>query len=285
MTGMRTKTVLAVLAVAAGLGACREKEDRSGLVAEGVYTVQELENYGEPRHPAAGTTVTVKRAVVTAMDDYDEDGSGNMGSIWIGAVDASGLVACGAWCGITVYKPDIAPKGEVLRVGDLVDLTGVYSEFLYDDDGTPPDPANLLRYHSEHLSEIYDATAYKTGEWLPIAPVEVEAREIQMEPTVLQAQESAESLEGVLVTVRNLTASSGYDRYGQFETEEGVMVEDDLYRYPCAAYTGDVTGTHFDAVTGVVTWFGIHEAFGQYKILPRGPGDIAPYPSFPECAE
>jgi len=285
MTDMKVKTIIAVLALATGLGACRETEDRSGLVAEGVYTVQELENYGEPRHPASGATATVKRAVVTAIDDYDEDGSGRMGSIWIGAVDSSGLVVCGAWCGITIYEPGIAPKGEVLRVGDLVDVTGIYSEFLYDDDGTLPDPANPLRYHSEHLSEIYDATAYKTGEWLPVGPVEVEAREIQMEPGVLQAQESAESLEGVLVVVRNLTASSGYDSYGQFKTEEGVMVEDDLYRYPCAGYAGDVTGTHFDAITGVVTWFGIRDAFGQYKILPRGPEDIVPYPSFPECGE
>jgi hypothetical protein len=282
---MNMKMIVAALVIAAGLGACREKEDRSGFVAEGVYTVQELENYGEPRHPAVGATVTVKRAVVTAIDDYDEDGSGRMGSIWIGAVDPSGLVVCGAWCGITIYDPGIAPKGEVLRVGDLVDVTGIYSEFLYEDDGTPPDPANPLRYHSEHLSEIYDATAYKTGEWLPVGPVEVEAREIQMEPGVLQAQESAESLEGVLVVVRNLTARSGYDSYGQFETDEGVMVEDDLYHYPCAGYTGDVTGTHFDAMTGVVTWFGIHDTFGQYKILPRGPEDIVPYPSFPECEE
>jgi hypothetical protein len=164
-------------------------------------------------------------------------------------------------------------------------VSGIYSEFLYNDDGQPPNPEAPLQYHAEHLSEIYSATVFKTGEWMPLAPVEVGAVEVQMEPEVLQTMESAEAFEGVLVTVRDLTAISGYDNYGQFETQEGVMVEDDLYRYPCQAYEGDITGTHFDSITGVITWFGINNLFGQYKILPRGPEDISPRPDFPECAD
>ena len=279
--GVCAGLVLAILSAACD----REPHDRSGIVPPGVYTIQQLQDYMSPFHPASETPVQIKKVVVTAIDEYDEDGQGRIGSIWVGDVDESGTAVCGWWCGITTYNPSVVPRGEVLKVGDIVDVAGIYSEFLYNDDGLPPNPDAPLQYHAEHLSEINSATVFKTGEWMPMAPVEVDAMEVQMEPAVLQTMESVEALEGVLVTVRDLTASSDYDHYGQFETYEGVMVEDDLYRFPCRAYEDDITDTHFDSITGVITWFGINNLFGQYKILPRGPEDISPRPNFPECAD
>jgi hypothetical protein len=289
---MISKTQSFFFTVCAGLGLAiltagcdREPPDRTGVTPEGVYTIEQLQDYRDPGHPASETSVQIRKVVVTAIDEYDEDGQGRIGSIWVGDVDGSGAAVCGWWCGITTFNPSVVPRGEVLKVGDLVDVSGIYSEFLYNDDGRLPNPDAPLQYHAEHLSEINSATVFKTGEWVPVAPVDVDAMEVQMEPEVLQTMESAEALEGVLVTVRDLTASSGYDSYGQFETREWVMVEDDLYRYPCRGYEDDITGTHFDSITGVITWFGINNLFGQYKILPRGPEDISPRPDFPECAD
>jgi hypothetical protein len=264
--------------------ACREAADRTGTIEEGVYTVQQLQDYRDPAHPRVGDGVKVRGVVVTAVDDFDEDAGGHVGSIWVSEVDPSATAVCGPWCGITVYAPTIVPEGDTLRLGDIVSMTGTYGEFLYEDDGTPPDPADPFPWHFEHLSEVNEGTVSRTGEWLPVAPYEASAQEVQMEPVSLQAREAAESLEGVLVTVRNLTASKDYDTHGQFETAEGVMIEDDLFHYPCPGYSGDVTGTHFDSVTGVVTWFGMKNAFADYKILPRGPEDFSPVPDPSLCA-
>lgn len=262
---------------------CREEEERTGTSPGGTYTIGQLQDYGDPEHPETETTIKIRSVVITAVDGFDEDGSGRIGSVWIGDVDDTGRAVCGKWCGITIYNPNVVPTGKKLNVGDIVDVTGLYAEYLYDDDGAPPDPANPLDYHFEHLSEIYQATIYKTGEWLPVASVEVDVRDIQMEPVGLQARESAEAYEGVLVTVRNLTADSEYDSYGQFTTIEGVMIENDLFHYPCRGFSGTIMGTRFDSITGVVTWFGINNAFGNYKILPRGPEDFSPVPDFGEC--
>ncbi|MFH1435863.1 MAG: hypothetical protein ABIJ56_09130 [Pseudomonadota bacterium] len=262
---------------------CREASERAGDEESGVFTIRQLQNFNDPGHPVPETEVKIKNVVVTAVDEFDEDMEGRIGTIWISEVDETGQSVCGKWCGITVYNPAVVPESEHLAVGDLVTVTGVYAEFLYDDDGSPPDPEDPFPYYFSHLSEIYQATVAKTGEWLPVEPAAVEASDILMDPTAEQSRQQAEAYEGVLVTVRNLTVSEDYDNYGQFETGEGVMVEDDLFHYPCHGYAESIAGTRFDSVTGIISWFGIRGLFGNYKILPRGPADISPTPEFSEC--
>ena len=279
----RSAHVFFVCIAVLALASCREASERVGDEESGVYTILQLQDFNNPDHPGSETEVKIKNVVVTAVDEFDEDMEGRIGTIWISEKDETGESVCGKWCGITVYNPALVPEGEHLAVGDLVTVSGVYTEFLYDDDGSPPNPEDPFPYHFSHLSEIYQATVTKTGEWLPVQPVEVEASDILMEPTAQQSREQAEAYEGVLVTVRNLTASEEYDNYGQFETGEGVMVEDDLFHYPCQGYTESIVGTHFDSITGIISWFGIRGLFGNYKILPRGPADISPMPEFSEC--
>jgi len=279
----RLTGIAAALALFALAAACRGTPQRNGNGGEEHYTVYELQNFAEARHPAVGSVVHLESVVVTAIDSYDEDGEGHVGSVWIADVDDTGARVCGPWCGVTIYKPDVGGGGGALRMGDIVDVVGTYTEFEYGDDGSVPDPGNPGPYHNEHLSEITDATVTKTGEWIEVLPYEVETGWVKSDPRTQAEKDTVEQFEGVLVTVRNLQAKEEYDKYGQFETQQGVMVEDDLYHFPCAGYTGQIAGTRLDSVTGVVSWFGIKGQFGNYKIFPRGPGDIQPPPSFEGC--
>jgi|GEM_PF-2175553 len=261
---------------------CREEGERSGK-ERSVFTIKEIQDWNEPRHPSPVTTVTIEDVIVTAVDMFDEDGGGHIGNVWVSMLDGSGIAVCAQWCGITVYNPSVVIEGGGLRIGDVVTITGVYDEFVYNDDGSPPDSSNLLQWYSEHLSEINNGTVWKTGEWISPAPIEVPAWQVQSEPRGGEAMTAVESLEGVLVLVRNLTVKSDYDKYGQFETEEGVMIEDDLFHYPCSGYQGSIVGVHFESVTGVVTWFGMKGVFGNFKILPRGAEDFSPPPDSSLC--
>jgi hypothetical protein len=218
----------------------------SGGGAQQVVTVRQIENTSDPAYPGVDARVVVRSVVLTAVDDYDEDGSGRVGGVWV--QDPGG----GAWSGVQLYNPVVIPSRTRLVPGDIVDLIGTVDEFvLLNPDGTPMD-------RNGTLTEIANGSVQKVGETLPSDPVVIPESD-------LAALASAEPWEGCLVRLANVTMSGPYDRYDELTTAGGVKVANDLYEIP-----GVAAGTHFTAISGVVTYF-----FG-FKLLPRGPQDVEP---------
>jgi hypothetical protein len=218
----------------------------SGGGAQQLVTVKQIENTSDPAYPGVDARVVVRNVVVSAVDTFDEDGSGRVGGVWV--QDAGG----GAWSGIQLYNPVVIPSRTRLVPGDIVDLIGTVDEFvLLNPDGTPMDPNGTL-------TEIGAGSVQKVGETVPPDPVVIPESD-------LADRASAEPWEGCLVRIENVTMTGPYNRYDELTTAGGVTVANDLYVIP-----GVVAGTHFTAISGVVTYF-----FG-FKLLPRGPQDVEP---------
>jgi hypothetical protein len=218
----------------------------SGGGAQQVVTVRQIENTSEPAYPGVDARVVVRNVVLTAVDEFDEDGSGRVGGVWV--QDPGG----GAWSGVQLYNPVVIPSRTRLVPGDIVDLIGIVDEFvLLNSDGTPMD-------RNGTLTEIGAGSVQKVGETLPPAPATIGESE-------LGTLASAEPWEGCLVRIPNVTLSGPYDSRGEAPAAGGFDVADDLYRVP-----GLAAGVHYAALSGVVTYF-----FG-FKLLPRGPQDVEP---------
>jgi hypothetical protein len=226
-----------------------------GRPALTLYQVQDVEADG---HPEADTNVRVKDLLVTAVDRFDEDGSGKTGTIFVQEIGG------GPFSGIQLYRPTIQPAGEYLLPGDVVEVEGLYVEFEYgqiNPDGADP--------RGRTISQITDGVARKTGEWISPEPTVVEdSNDVQVDP-------AAEQWEGVFVEIRDVEAQSEPDSRGAFfvqgsapcettrDARDRVVVVVDL-----RARLGVATGVHLSRVAGIMTYF------YTYKLLPRSPLDV-----------
>lgn len=217
---------------------------RRGGEGEPEYSIPQLQTVTDPAYPGVEARVLIRDAIVTAVDTYDEDGTGSVGSVWIAEP------AGGAWSGVQLFNPVVIPARVRLAPGDIVEVSGTLSEFvLYNPDGTPMD-----RDGTE--TELVGASIQKIGETFPPAPTDVREND-------LADLRTAEPWEGCLVRLTNLTLTGGYNRYGEAPTAGGVEIGNELYEIPGAG-----AGMTIRSLTGVVTYF-----FG-FKVLPRGPEDV-----------
>jgi len=239
-----------VVAVVLAAGCEAPPTDRPGGTDELERSIPELQNAALPGHVPPGERVLIRDVVVTAVDDYDEDGAGRTGNVWVAEPDG------GAFGGIQLYVPTVIPSRTRLVPGDIVAVVGTLEEFvLRNPDGSPRDLNGTL-------TELVRAAVQKTGETLPPEATPVAG-------AVLADRARAEPWEGVLVRLENVEMAGGYDGNGEAPTtfvldpHPPLDVASDLYEIPDVA-----DGTTFRALTGVVTYF-----FG-FKICPRGPQDV-----------
>jgi hypothetical protein len=217
---------------------------RPGGGDDGELSIVVLQTPSDPDYPGVDSRVLVRNVVVTAVDNYDEDGEGRIGNVWVAEP------AGGAWSGIQLFNPVVIPSRARLVPGDIVEATGTLDEFvLLNADGTPMDRDGTL-------TELGSASVQKTGE--TFAP----------EPTIVPESDlanlaSAEQWEDCLVRIEYVRLTGGYDSYGEAATEGGNSIANDLYEIPGAA-----PGMTIRSLTGIVTYF-----FG-FKIMPRGPEDV-----------
>lgn len=249
MRALHSRRTLWILPVLAAVAACDPPpSDRPPGTGAAELPIQAVQNESDPAHPSEGERVLFRDVLVLAVDDYDEDGEGRTGSVWVG--EAGG----GSWSGVQLFNPTVVPTRVEPRAGDIVQVLGAVDEFvLLDDAGNPMD-------RNGTLTEIVDAVVQKTGETFPPPPTDVTEND-------LGERSRAEPYEGVLVRLRNVRVVSGYDRYDEATTEGGIKIANDLYEAPELNPEGFSPVT-LRSLTGVVTYF-----FG-FKLLPRGPEDI-----------
>ncbi|RME20414.1 MAG: hypothetical protein D6798_20550, partial [Deltaproteobacteria bacterium] len=190
------------------------------------YGLDAIRNPDDPRHPAEGTAVNLSGLVVTAVRE-----------------------GVGAY----LQDPDLSEYGGIfayaggdpgVSVGDLVDVSGVYTEY-YD------------------LSELTDPVFTVTGSHDLPDPIAASACDLGT------AGKLGERYESMLVVVSDVTVTDSNpddpSDYGEFEVDGCLRVDDSLYDYG----EQPAVGTTYSSLTGVLTW-----TYGNRKLLPRDAGDM-----------
>jgi hypothetical protein len=199
----------------------------------------------------AGTAVTVKGVVVTAIDNYGS----RKGGIYVQEPEG------GAFSGVFVYlsgteAADLAP-------GDLVDLTGfVKDEFAWQGGCEGSEAADEGSLTELSPAEGVTPTVTKSGDGTVPAPEVLTPWELAADP------EEAEKWEGVLVTfegARVLSPPSGE------ELDQMEMFVTGPYRVQSSLTELGDTIAEGDCYTSIT---GIGDFFFDYKILPRSAADL-----------
>lgn len=204
-------------------------------------TVAEARTAATSCHDDDGAPVSLSAVVVTAVDAFDESGQGDVGTIYVEEP------AGGAGSGLAVFAPTGATD---LRTGDVVDVSGLATQFELGciDPGWTDDTGRTV-------TQLVSARVTWTGEWTPPVPADVSVADFSDDAR-------AESLEGMLVRVEDVTAAAPPVE-GRIDVGPDLQIDDDLYAIP------DVTtGTAFASVTGVVSYI------YTYSVLPRGADDV-----------
>ncbi len=195
----------------------------------GGLTIYDIQNPDSPNHPAENSAVQLSGVVV--MSEVFQ-ASRNLKGIFVS--DPEG----GAWRGIeVVFGSDITDE---FHIGDVVDIAGTYKEYY-------------------EFSEISATSITKTGTTTPPEPVFIS------DPcTIATGGADAESYEGVLVEVHNVTVTDEADDHDQFKVANCLMVDDKIFDYENPA-----VGTVFGILRGFLMY-----SFDDYKLAPRDANDM-----------
>lgn len=249
---MRTPILATFLGLAL-LGACRSdnnttvdgstptgdvKPPGDGTIS-GPLTIQMVQNDSLP----PGSAVALKGVVVTAIDAY----GAKTGDIWV--EDPAG----GAFSGVHVFG---APTATVatLKVGDIVDISGAQkSEFALSTDTSG-------NTETELEAGPNGMTVTKTGNGTVPAPMVVDALAIGQMATPAARAAEWEKWEGVLITIKNVSALQAPKCVGtsctdstllSFNVTGGIAVESSITSVPMTIKFGDCLAS----VTGVESYF------------------------------
>ncbi|MCC6873963.1 MAG: hypothetical protein IT378_06600 [Sandaracinaceae bacterium] len=220
-------------------------DDAGADAGPGTVTIFQIQDPSRPGAVPAGASVRISGAVVTAIDAFEERGSGMgyVGDVWI--ADPAG----GPFSGVHVYMPAHVPCGgaSTLGLGDVVDVEGTVQEFA-----VPSDTSG--RTVTQLVSGRVTCTTAGDG----VGPA---ARAIA-DLATLSTDATAEEWEGVLIELSGVEASADPD-FGAFPLAGGLPVDDDLYRHPATLRD------RFTRLRGV-----FHYQFGRYALYPRQASDV-----------
>jgi hypothetical protein len=204
------------------------------------------------RDPAGQPRVNVQRAVVVAIDNYDETRDGKAR----GAVYVQDVSSNRPYSGVSLYRPTLLPSSATPAPGDVFQLVGgQYQETKTI--GTTVD------FGDKYLPQISYATGNFAFEYVPPPPAVLTVAD-------LSTWESGKAYVGMLVKLENvsvpswkndgkgrITGALGSDRDSPALSNELIDIE--------AAAQGRTT---FKSVTGVVTFF------FNLKVAPRSAADF-----------
>lgn len=216
----------------------------------------------------ADETVNITGITVTAVDRFDEVADGALGNLYVQDTTKEP----GEYEGMTVFDPSFTPPDLRVAGGDVLDLFGVYTEFL--------GPSSGFFGKCKTLPEIGGAGSFRF-EGSQVPPKKVPLEEIL-------GYERARRYLGMLITIEDVTISADpvasddslptggrytadIDRTGiditGLDTSDFPKISNELYDVlqegpPLAK------GTQFKSVTGVLTYF-----YG-FKLAPRSPADF-----------
>ncbi len=248
--------------LAAALFACRGSGDDTSTPdgggtdstgGGGTVRIQDVQN----TNMAVGTPVALKGVIVTAIDKFGT----KTGDIWV--EEAGG----GAFSGVHVFGAPLASVG-ALAVGDIVDIAGAQKdEFAYQ--GMNGVGADTSGRSITELKPVNGGmmTVTKTGTGTVPAPMVVDALAIGQKATQAERDAEWEKWEGVLISVKSVSAVSDAQCVGKgckdkslnkIDLTGGIVLESSLAPLPGGSdmTPGNVArGECLGAVTGVVDYF------------------------------
>jgi hypothetical protein len=256
-----------LLLVLASVPACRDSSGDDAATPDSSVNTEDV-TVQQVRDPAMpnGTAVKMKGVVVTAVDKFgDKQGR----DFWV--QEPGG----GQHSGIQVHDASLETLAS-LAVGDVVDISGaVKDEFHYNGNmgsGGFPEGYSITQL-SPPMGGALNVTT--TGAKMTITPDEVDALPIGQLPDYMARHAEWEKWEGVVVTLKNVSATSSDECVGsqcpdmtnrKFDVTGDIAVQSSLAAMPTTAV---LRGDCLASVTGVVTYF------FDYQILPRTTNEIA----------
>lgn len=238
------------------VAACRggnATPDGPSDTGDGVIHIQDVQSDKMlPKSPVA-----VHGVIVTAIDTF---GTRN-GTFWI--EEPGG----GPFSGVAVFGAS-ATQISNLAPGDIVDITGVKSEFIINGDTSGGSLTEIVAPTGGTL------TITKTGTGTVPAPADVDALAIGVKATQAERNVEWEKWEGVLITVNNVTATGApacIKSKGVCTDVDSLGItglaklESGLAAFPMPVIQG---GDCFASITGVLDY-----AF-DYVLYPRSTAEI-----------
>lgn len=214
------------------------------------------------------TTVNITGITIGAVDRFDEVADGAFGNLYV----QDTVPDPGEYQGMTVFDPGFTPPDLRVARGDVLDLRGVYSEFLGPSAGlfgackTLPEISGTASFRFEGSStppkkvKLQDLMGYENARRYLGMVVTIDGLKIGADPVASDPN---------LPTGGRYTADidrTGVDTTG-VDSADYPKISNELYD---VLNDGPLleTGTKFKSVTGVVTYF-----YG-FKIAPRSPDDF-----------
>lgn len=235
--------------------------------------IRDLRDPSAPDRPKHNDIVSVKNAVVVAVDTHDETGSGDRGGIFVADVDNPG-----PWSGIGVFAPTFVPGNLRVAPGDVLELRGQYQE-------NERIGANVTFASGAVLPQLARPIATFLYEHKTPEPIVIE------DVNDLSDYAKAAQWIGMLVRVKNVTllddlfVSSNSGR-GNAPISQPLPGPDDPLPIPCdkpfpkaASLVNELmpldpaqltSGRRFSSITGIVTYF------CNFHLAPRSPADFEP---------
>jgi hypothetical protein len=220
----------------------------------------------------ADHAVYVTGATILAIDRFDETGDGQLGNYYVeDSPFADGTAEEDPkdvkYPGVTVFAPTFSPPDLRLAEGDVVDMNGLFQEFL-----GPSTAGNFGLCRT--LPELSGTLSFRFDGNRALVPRVVD------DVNLLKNYETARPFIGRLIKLTNvviaLKATNKGGRYtaplfvnGTGQTDVVPFVTNELYDMEKEGPALDENGT-FTSVTGIGTYF-----YG-FHIAPRSPADFEP---------
>jgi hypothetical protein len=192
---------------------------------------------------------------VTAVDTYDETGNGAIGTVY---VQDNVPAPAPQYAGTSLFDPSFSPPDLRVQPGNVLDITGVYEEFI--------GPSSFIFPECETLPQIAGSAVFRFDGEVP-APV-------VLNPGDLDSYVGARAYESMLVTVKNVTLTGSLTTSGTRASATVAVptggtiwnISNELFdvggQFPLTQ------GQTFASVTGIVTYF------GSFNVAPRSVADF-----------
>jgi predicted extracellular nuclease len=201
------------------------------------------------------SAVTIAEVVVTSPTYVKDTGNG------VVYVEEPGG---GPWSGIELYLYSEVLLTTTLNRGDVVTVTGTYTEF----------------YGVSEITVVAAADLVVTG------TADVPAPAVVAPADVIVGGAAAESYESVLVRVEDVACSNPDLGYGEFEVTGGLPVDDWFFASgggPSGYNAAPIEGDTFDAINGILGFTNFN-AVDEFKMQPRDLDDYEGYTGAVETA-
>lgn len=201
-------------------------------------------------------TVLTTGVTISAVDTWDETGNGSIGTVYVqDTVSPTPLYA-----GMSLYRPTFSPPAYKPQPGHVVDVAGVYEEYI------GPSDLALGRFgQCETLPQISGTATFRFEGEVP--------EPVVITPDDLNSYANARQYLGMLVTVTNVTIEkAGTESDGRYSAPvvltsgSAWSIDDELWDvYHLMPLT---QGQQFSSVTGIVTFF------ESFSLAPRSAADF-----------